>query len=397
MKYARYAGIDVASEKHFVAVVDEDGKVLRRPVGFGEDSDGYASLLATLGPTDVFVCMEATGHYWKNLFARLTSEGYPVAVVNPLRTSRFMGEQLERTKTDAIDCVGIARFSAQKRLAPTAIPNIETEELKETVRLRDRLVQEEGDKVRLLHRSVDLGFPEFTKVVKTLDSQLAVAVLAKHPTAAAFLPVKEADLADLKYDGRHTVGTSRAREIIAAAKVSVGAHHGAPYAQQVRFLCEDLITLRKRIKQLDDDIEAVVERHAVAKLLADMDGIGPTTAARIIAEIGDPASFSNPGKLACFVALVPGIRHSGKKSPSQAGLTNIGHISLRSALWMPMLTVVRKNPWLKAFYDRLVTAGKPKKLALCAAMRKFMTAVHWIAKNRKPFVPRLAGAEGVAL
>jgi transposase len=395
VKYARYAGIDVASEKHFVAVVDGDGTVLRRPVGFGEDADGYAKLLAVLGPTDVFVCMEATGHYWKNLFVRLSFEGYAVAVVNPLRTNRFMGEQLERTKTDAIDCLGIARFSAQKRLEPTTCPDIETDELKETVRLRDRLVQEMGDKVRLLHRSVDLGFPEFTTVVKTLDSELAIAVLAKYPTAAAFQNIKEADLADLKYDGRHSVGDVRAKAIIAAAKVTVGAHHGAPYAQQVRFLCEDLLTLRKRITQIDDDIEAVVDKHTVAKLLSQMEGIGPNTAARIIAEVGNPANFSNPGKLASFVALVPGLRHSGKKSPSQAGLTNIGHIALRSALWMPMLTVVRKNSWLKAFYDRLVAAGKPKKLALCAAMRKFMTAVHWIAKNKKPFVPRLNGA-GVA-
>ena len=164
----------------------------------------------------------------------------------------------------------------------------------------------------------------------------------------------------------------------------------------MRFLCEDLVTLRKRVAQIDDDIEAVVDKHTVANLLSQMEGIGPNTAARIIAEVGNPADFSNPGKLASFVALVPGLRHSGKKSPSQAGLTNIGHIALRSALWMPMLTVVRKNSWLKAFYDRLVAAGKPKKLALCAAMRKFMTAVHWIAKNKKPFVPRLHGAGAAA-
>jgi transposase len=45
--------------------------------------------------------MEATGHYWRNLFAFLVAEGFTIALVNPLRTRRFAEEELERTKTDA--------------------------------------------------------------------------------------------------------------------------------------------------------------------------------------------------------------------------------------------------------------------------------------------------------
>jgi transposase len=59
--------------------------------------------------------LEATGHYWRNLFVALLAKGYAVAVLNPLRTRRFAEEELQRTKTDAIDALGIARFAAQKR------------------------------------------------------------------------------------------------------------------------------------------------------------------------------------------------------------------------------------------------------------------------------------------
>ena len=48
----------------------------------------------------------------KNLFAALAAEGYRVAVINPLRTRRFAEEDLQRTKTDAIDALGIATFAA---------------------------------------------------------------------------------------------------------------------------------------------------------------------------------------------------------------------------------------------------------------------------------------------
>jgi len=65
----------------------------------------------------MLVAMEATGHYWHNLFAVLVAEGFAVALLNPMRTRRFAGEDLARAKTDAIDAVGIARFAAQKRPA----------------------------------------------------------------------------------------------------------------------------------------------------------------------------------------------------------------------------------------------------------------------------------------
>jgi transposase len=80
--------------------------------------DRYAKLLGVLdAPADALVAMEATGHYWKNLFAALVAAGFAVALVNPLRTRRFAGEDLQRTQTDAIDAVGMARFAAQKRPA----------------------------------------------------------------------------------------------------------------------------------------------------------------------------------------------------------------------------------------------------------------------------------------
>ncbi len=387
----RYAGIDIASEKHFVAVVDDASVVLEKSTGFTEDTEGYLKLFRLLGPAEdiALVGMEATGHFWKNLFAALAAKGYRVALINPLRTNRFAAEDMQRTKTDAIDALGIARFAAQKRPEVTRLPDAATEELKELVRLRDRLMQDFGDRVRELHRVVDLGFPEFTRYVRTLDSHLATAILKKYPTAEAFLGIRLKALSNLRYDGVHFVGLKLATQLLEAAKTSVGRHHGHAYSVQAKYYCEDLDVLRARLRELDRSIETRLDSHEVGKLLTTIDGIGTGTAARLIAVLGNPADFRDEKALASYVGVVPALRQSGKRTSQRAAASSYGNAELRTALYMPTLTAVKRNPWLKAFYDRLVLAGKPKKLALIAAMRKLLHAIYSVAKHKKPFVPRL--------
>src|SRR5262249_22001206 len=194
------------------------------------------------------------------------------------------------------------------------------------------------------------------------------------------------------YDGRHSVGAELARALVEAAKVSVGRHHGEAYRLQVRCVCEDLDVLRRRLRDIEGDIERTLKTNDVGTLLTTIPGIGPQTAARLIAELGNPAGFRDGAAWASYVGVVPGLKHSGKSKPARAGLTPIGHAKLRRALWMPTLTAIVKNPWLRAFYKRLRADGKLPKVAIVAAMRKLLHAVHAVAKNRKPFVPILNAA-----
>ena len=75
-----------------------------------------------------------------------------MALLNPLKTRRFQDSALERTETDA---AGIARFAFEKRPEPTQLHDT-AEALRELVRHRDRLRQDFDDRVRQLHRLVDL-------------------------------------------------------------------------------------------------------------------------------------------------------------------------------------------------------------------------------------------------
>jgi transposase len=385
----RFAGIDIAAETHVVALVNAESAVVVRPTPFTEDAAGYQHVLALLGPPDdLVIAMEATGHYWKNLFAVLAAAGYRIALLNPLRTHRFAGEELARTKTDAIDALGIARFAAQKRPTLTPLPDALTEELRELVRLRERLLQDFGDRLRQLHRLVDLGFPEFTRYVRTLESELASVILRDYPTAAAFRGVAVRRLAGLRYDGRHQVGLALARALIDAARRSVGQHHSPAYRVQIRYTCDDLDVLRRRLRELNRDIEDALRQHQIGQLLTTIDGIGTNTAACVIAQAGNPANFRSASAFAAYVGAIPGLQQSGKRNPTRAALTPIGNAKLRAALWMPTLAAIRYNPWLRAYYQQLRARGKLPKVALVACMHKLL-AMYSVAKHRQPFVAKL--------
>jgi len=113
----RFAGIDIGGECHAVAVVDEAGAALVRSKFFGEEAVGYQRVRDMLDdPHGCLVAMEATGHYWRNLFAFLVGHGFKVALSNRLRTRRFAEEELGRTKTDSVDAIGIG--GSQRRSDP---------------------------------------------------------------------------------------------------------------------------------------------------------------------------------------------------------------------------------------------------------------------------------------
>ena len=64
-----------------------------------------------------------------------------------------------------------------------------------------------------------------------------------------------------------------------------------------------------------------------------------------------------------------------------------GRASVRAALYMPTLTAIRRNPAIRALYERLVARGKPAKVAITAAMRKLLTVPNAILRDRTPWQP----------
>ena len=90
------------------------------------------------------------------------------------------------------------------------------------------------------------------------------------------------------------------------------------------------------------------------RLLTTIGGIGETTAAMLIAELGDPVCFASAAALTAYVGLFAGHKHSGKSQPKNSSLSPLGSRRVRRALWMPTSSAAtQSNPWLMVFYRRL--------------------------------------------
>lgn len=106
------------------------------------------------------------------------------------------------------------------------------------------------------------------------------------------------------------------------------------------------------------------------------------TASLLIAELPELGRLDRR-QIASLVGVAPFNRDSG----TLRGRRTVwgGRRRVRAALYMSTLVATRHNPLIKAFYSRLVAAGKPPKLALTACMRKLLTIVNAILRNETPW------------
>ena len=144
--------------------------------------------------------------------------------------------------------------------------------------------------------------------------------------------------------------------------------------------------LEKELSDLDEEIRDDIHGSPIWRekddLLQSVPGIGKNISAMLIAELPELGTLSRR-KIASLVGLAPFTRQSGQwrgKATIEAGRSHV-----RRALYMGALVAARRNKPLKAFRDRLVAAGKPKKVALIAVARKLLTILNAIARDKKPW------------
>lgn len=149
--------------------------------------------------------------------------------------------------------------------------------------------------------------------------------------------------------------------------------------------------LERQLATLDQDITAAIKASPVWQaredLLRSVPGIGPQTARALIAHLPELGHLSHRA-LAALVGVAPFAADSGR----QRGVRTIrgGRVTVRAPLYMATLTATRYNPVIAAFYRRLVTAGKPKKLALVAAMHKLLTLLNSVVRHGRRWDPDYA-------
>jgi len=153
-------------------------------------------------------------------------------------------------------------------------------------------------------------------------------------------------------------------------------------------LARHIAALEKELPVIDHDIDTMVRGSPVWRekenLLVSFPGVGGILARTFLAEMPELGSLHRR-QVASLVGVAPYTRQSGRwRGKSMIGG---GRAAARSAVYLAALSAIRCNPVLRAFYQHLLAAGKPKMVALIAVARKILTILNAILRDKKPWQP----------
>jgi transposase len=157
--------------------------------------------------------------------------------------------------------------------------------------------------------------------------------------------------------------------------------------EHITFLEEHLTELTQQLQRLLADSPCWREKD---ELLQSVPGVGLITSVTLLAELPE-LGLLNRKKIAALVGVAPFHRDSGVYRGQRAIWG--GRASVRSVLYMAALSARRFNPVIKEFYERLIQAGKPPKVALTACMRKLLTILNAMMQSGKAWQANLASAK----
>lgn len=191
------------------------------------------------------------------------------------------------------------------------------------------------------------------------------------------LPTEEARLLDALL--------TRRRQLVDMLTAEKNRHGFAPaplkkgIAKHIRWLERELDQANK---DLADAIKASPVWRAREELYRTVPGVGPVLSCTLIAELPELGCLSRK-QIAALVGVAPFPRDSGKMRGKRTVFG--GRSTVRQVLYMSAVVGARHNPALRAFYTRLVAAGKPKKVALTACMRKLLVILNAMARTNSPW------------
>ena len=160
-------------------------------------------------------------------------------------------------------------------------------------------------------------------------------------------------------------------------------------ARLTQAIAAHMTWLNADIATLDDDLEALLRASPLWRenddLLQRAKGIGPVCAHTLLLELPELGTLTRQ-QSAALVGVAPLHCDSG----TLRGRRTIwgGRAHVRTVLYMGTLVATRFNPQIKVFYERLLAAGKVKKVALTACMQKFLTILNAMLKHRTPWQPQ---------
>ena len=384
-------GIDVAKDKHDCYIMTSEGEVLFKSFTIANSMEGFNQLYEKiLSITDNFdkvkIGLEATGHYSYNILGYLLDKGLTPFVINPLHTNLYRKSlSLRKTKTDKIDSRTIASMlMSDVSLKPYSDTLYHNEELKSLTRYRFDKVQQRARLKTSISRLVTILFPELEKLVPTLHMKSVYSLLYEFPSAKAIAKSHLTRLTNLLYassKGRYTKETAILIRITASN--SIGSYMPAK-SLELKHTIKLIEELTSEINEIEQEIKSIMDK--INSPILTIPGIGYSTAAQIIAEIGNFKNFDSPDKILAFAGMSPSTYQSGNLYSSNAKMEKRGSKYLRFALFNAATHVCLYESTFALYLAKKRAEGKHYYVALSHAIKKLVRLIFHLEKTGEPYV-----------
>jgi len=399
-------GVDIAKNIQWAQFTDFRGREVSKHISFENNLSGFKSILEKITEIKsenffdyVIVGLEPTGHYWKTFATFLEDNNIKVVLVNPYHTKRAKElDDNSQTKNDKKDALTISKLVKDGRYSEMYLPKEEYAELRNLSNTRLEIIRSMNTCKNRIHAFVDEYFPEFPTVFKTfITGKTALYLLKKVPFPSDILEVQLQDIIDLMKEAtKKTVGEKKAKQLVEAAKMSIGIKNGLGGARvRITSLLEQYELYLKQLVNIELEMEKQLEVTGYREILLSIPGIGIVSAASFLGEIGNPKRFSSPKQI-IRLAGYNLVENSSGKIKSKTTISKRGRKILRSILYKIALVMVAKNNEIKLLYRYLLFRNNnplKKKQALVVIAEKIIKIVFALMKQNKRYNPDLVLGE----
>jgi transposase len=386
----KFVGIDWATERHFVALLTEDGRVLEE-WSIAHDPQEVVEMLQRLalegGPSGVLVGIESGAPL---LVDQLLAAGYTVYALNPKQADRFRDRHSTAgAKDDRRDALVIADAlrTDRARLRPLDLGSPQTEEL----RLRDRaLARLIAERVRCGHQLRSLlerYYPAMLELERPMDDLFLASLLREYPEPEEGRRARLSTIRRLRK--RHLIrvlDAERVRDVLRKPGFVVPHHVTAACRDEVRQVLAQLALLRDQIRESEQRLQQLFEEHPDRELLESLPGLGKRLAIRVIGELGGHrALVHEPNRVQAFAGTAPRTKSSGKRGVYSVSMRQACNRYLQSALFHMARCSIQTSRWAAAYVAYARSRGTPYGKVLRALSNKWIKILAAVLRTNTPY------------
>lgn len=401
--------IDVGKRSAMALVADHAHEVAAAPFMFDLTESGVVELLAVVdGVADgrqaasVRFGVEAAGHYHRGLVTSLEMAGRDVVEVNPAIVKDARGRiGQRRVKTDVQDCLAMAEVLIDGLGHTPTQRSVTMAAQAAWAQQRRRKVEAKGVLVRQLHSQIDLAFPGLTACYSHGLERRSLRVILKHlcdPERIVRLGPKR--LRSFVANRGVRMWAPKAVLVVGAARQALAVPEGQRQAAAV-FVARDLALLEAieaEIGECEHQLGVLLPDTPFA-VLTSIPGVAVVSASAYGAALGDPWRFRNADSAYRYSGLSPTRDESSGKRLGKERISREGSVELRHAVITLGRGVRKHEPDFAAYYQRLVSEGKPPLVALVAVAHRVHRLAFAMCRHQTSYDPhrwRQAVVEGRA-